>query len=123
MPGKPCPSGREKHPLWTVKVCQKLGIPIPSGMPSGDISVGKHCPVCAQRGKILDENWYYKPTDPEFVKNGSRVRDASKQGCAWTHRHTICTFLWHKLHVHVKANPQDAYLFDELPAGQDPSSM
>jgi hypothetical protein len=39
------------------------------------------------------------------------------------HRHTLCTYLWKCVHVHVKANPADMYLFDKLPEGQDPSKM
>ena len=125
VPSKPSPSGLEKYPLWTVRVCQKLGIAIPNGMPSGDISVGKHCPICAERGRIPDDKWFYKPTDSEFVKNGSRVRPPRDvlKGCADCHRHTMCTFLWHRLHIHVRAHPEDMYLFDRLPLGQDPASM
>ena len=121
VPGKPAPSGFNKWPLHTAKVCQALGIPMPADMPHGDVKVGKHCPACAERGKIPEGNWFYRPSDPEFVANGSRIRDMSKANCAWAHKHTTCTFLWMKLHIHVKANPSDMHLFDPLPEGQDPS--
>lgn len=123
VPGKPAPSSRDKWPLWTAKVCKVLNIPLPSELPSGDVKVGAACPACAQRGVIEPENWYYRPTDPDFASNGSRERPAGKKGCAWMHRHTLCTYLWMRVHVHVKANPADVYLFDKLPEGQDPSKM
>ena len=121
--GKPAPSGYSKYPLWTARVCAALGVPLVGGMPSGDVKVGKHCPICKFRGIIPDENWYYRPSDPEFAVNGSRIRPEGKPRCAWMHRHTMCDFLWMRLHIHVKANPSDIHLFDPLPAGQDPSVM
>ena len=59
--------------------------------------------------------------DPEFAANGSRKRPTNDKKTAWMHRHTLCTYLWMKLHVHVKSNPGDVHLFDPLPAGQDPT--
>ena len=121
VPGKPAPSSRDKYPLWTAKVCKTLNIQIPDGMPSGDVKVGKHCPVCAHRGVIPAENWYYHPNDPEFVANGSREKPEGKKNCGFMHRHTLCTYMWMMVHKHVKANPSDMHLFDRLPEGQDPS--
>ena len=123
VPGMPAPSSRDKWPLWTAKVCKALNIPLPSDLPSGDIKVGGACPACAQRGVISPENWYYHTTDPEFASNGSRERPDGKKGCAWMHRHTLCTYLWKCVHVHVKANPGDKHLFNKLPEGQDPTEM
>ena len=121
VPGKPAPSSREKWPLWTAKVCEALNVSMPEGMPRGDVMVGSKCPVCAERGVIPSDNWYYHPNNPAFVENGSRERPQNKPRCSWMHHHSKCSYLWAKVHKHVKLNPNDAYLFDKLPEGQDPA--
>ena len=121
VPGKPCPNGKGRYPLWTAQICQALGLKMSVDMPAGDVSVGNKCPACAGRG-IKEKNWFYRAKDSEFVAQGSRERETDKRGCAWAHRHTLCTFMWMKVHKHVRINPQDMYLFDRLPAGQDPST-
>ena len=122
--GKPAPLDRDRPPLHTVKVLQALGIPHdPAKMAPNGVLVGEACPACAFKNRI--KTWYVRQGQRNAEGSGAVVGDRppGSRDTAYVHLAEKCVVMYEQLHRHVRSHPDQAHLFDPLPAGQDHRSL
>ena len=93
--------------------------------------VGPGCPGCKKaRPAVPATGWYYKSSDPLFATaGGGRVRpvvgkfnDGNPKyelNTGWMHNASFCQFVWADVHRWVRAHPEDKWMFDAVPPGEN----
>ena len=115
----------QKYPLSTFKIYSHMGRTISDSFPkTSKTSVGPDCLGCLTHRPGLD--WYYHPQHPLFSTAGqSRVRPKKADGTydntktGWYHNGAMCPSVWKDTHQWVRKRPEDKWMFDRVPQGEN----
>jgi len=129
--GYSAPIDQRKPPLFVVKIYSHMG-ELPDGFPeSTQELVGSKCPGCKKaRSDVPDSGWYYKPGQALFQSAGEgRIRPVVgkyndggpkyEPHTAWMHNAAFCSNVYADVHRWVRAHPEDKWMFDAVPAGEN----
>ena len=130
--GYPAPQDTKKPCLAVVKIYSHMKIPLSNTFPESSMEkVGPDCPGCKRaRPAIPATGWYYRPTDPLFsTAGGGRVRPVVgkfadgnpkyEANTGWMHNASFCQHVWADVHRWVRAHPEDKWMFDAVPPGEN----
>ena len=131
--GKHAPSDRQKPHLFVAKIYSHMGVALSSTFPDTPKAglVGPDCPGCkTHRPNIPASGWYYSEDHPLFTTLGqSRIRpvvgthpNGSKKfdrDTAYMHNAAVCMHVWADVHRWVRAHPEDMWMFDPVPRGEN----
>ena len=129
MPGFPTHFQRPRPELWTARLMQVMGMPVPADLatrcPRGKL-LGADCPICNEPGAwtIPEGNWHIPPGE-----NGhTRLPDGpDRRFHRYMHTLGSCPKICEKLHRHCKAKgvsvDEARELFAELPVNQEPGAL
>ena len=129
--GYPAPVDRFKPMLYVAKIYSHMGESVDDLPDSSSELVGSKCPGCKQaRADVPEGRWYYKPNHPLFASAGEgRVRPVvgkyndggpryeAKTG--FMHNAAFCQNVWADVHRWVRAHPEDKWMFDAVPEGEN----
>ena len=129
--GYPAPNAYKKPPLFVAKIYSKMGeLPVAFPQSSKEL-VGPQCPGCKKaRPNIPENGWYYKENHALFQSAGEgRVRPKVGQhddggpkyepNTGFMHNAAFCQNVYADVHRWVKAHPEDKWMFDRVPDGED----
>ena len=130
--GFPAPIARGKPSLYVAKIWAHMGLPLSSTFPeTSKEKVGPDCPGCKiGRPNIPVSGWYYHQDDALFsTVGGGRVRPVVgkyqdggakyEANTSFFHNAAYCMNVYAVVHRWVRAHPEDKWMFDGVPQGEN----
>ena len=119
VPGQVVHFEPRRPELWTARNMQRMGMAVPADLATSCPArklIGPECPVCNAEGEREIRAWYFSFTGPRRPKRG-------RAHTGVMHTLGYCPRIREKTHRWVREHPQDIYLFDPLPQGQEPGAL